>query len=125
MSLVEYLSAITARLDAATPGPWVEYTDLDYTPPSSTGWISGVNDYKGCGSHMAEWKPGCLALTLAAPTDLRRLVEIAQCLSEAMVRICDPGDDCGDNHGWADVGRYARKQARAALERAQRIAGEV
>ena len=59
---------------AHTPGPWVEDIDPDY-PEDRNGWIVGVVEYAGCGSHAAEWSSeDNKRLALAAPELLEALM---------------------------------------------------
>lgn len=91
MTLPILLSAIRARVEAATPGPWTAELVDDWScdtgfagdpPKKLTGWIEGVVEYKSCGSHEAKWKPGCLELVTHAPTDIALLLKIVDKLLE-------------------------------------------
>lgn len=86
---------------AHTPGPW----KLD-----EDGFIDGVNEYAGCGSHQCDWNSeDDKALVLAAPELLEALEEIAD------------GDGCNCHVGpgceWKckDIARAAIAKARHGI----------
>lgn len=66
-----------------TPAPWVEEVDK-YATNGKTGWIVGVVEYAGCGSHEAEWTSEAnKRLALSAPDLLEALTWVTRALEKA------------------------------------------
>lgn len=69
-----------------TPGPWVE-------DEYKGGWIEGVVEYAGCGSHEAEWTSEAnKRLAFAAPELLEALILARELFvdgNSACAEICD------------------------------------
>lgn len=97
---------------AHTPGPWVEDIDPDY-PDDRNGWIVGVVEYAGCGSHAAEWSSeDNKRLALAAPELLEALDQLAGNAEIARFMIVDE-DGVVSSALWDTI-----QQARAAIKKA-------
>jgi hypothetical protein len=80
------------------PGPWVEETEEQWDSKTNdlvmkgTGWIEGVLEYEGCGSHRAKWlNEADKKLALAAPV-----------LVEALKAVKTYGYLAGDNKQLVD-----------------------
>lgn len=88
-----------------TPGPWKANLTIELTPKEGggytetqvrDGWIVGVVEYAGCGSHRAEWfNEGDFNLALAAPD----LLEALELMVDQYKQVCL------DNNimGWPDM----------------------
>lgn len=89
-----------------TPAPWVEEVDK-YATNGKTGWIVGVVEYAGCGSHEAEWTSEAnKRLALAAPD-----------LLEALQALMEPHDEGRDNN-WDGKHKERLSAARVAIAKA-------
>lgn len=89
-----------------TPAPWVEEIDPDY-PDQPTGWIVGVVEYAGCGSHEAKWTSKAnKRLALSAPD-----------LLEALQALMEPREE-GRDDNWDGKHKERLSAARAAIFKA-------
>lgn len=87
--------------------PWVAVTTEEYDDTNGdlvevqTGWIKGVVEYQGCGSHRAKWStPEDFKLVLAAPQVLdtailavNTLGILVQLMGDDILRHLMPGED--------------------------------
>lgn len=72
--------------EKATPGPWVKDVDnWDEENAALSGWIKGVVEYEGCGSHYASWSGTNLDYVIAArPEVMLRLLAVVDAAKDNM-----------------------------------------
>jgi len=74
---------MSETITSHTKGPCIEEVDPDY-PDQPSGWIVGVVEYAGCGSHEAKWTSEAnKRLALSAPDLLEALTWVTRALEKA------------------------------------------
>jgi len=105
----DWIEEIRERLEAATEGPWRSRQQTHPEREHQLHWVEGSNGRRVCQVTGVGTRLGNTALIANAPTDIRRLLEVAEAARD-LIDACEGPDlvdsrydNCQLRHSLADA----------------------